>query len=181
MSPHNEIFHAIPFDASSDANESLIASGDAEEEDHRIEERAFSRFKLSSLVLGLLVGFSGLGANFLVINIWGTAVVTKSQTDIVVFGVMCCFFTSATAIVILAFLRNLVTISYSAVAGRSKDLLDEMVLHMECGFVFGAVIGLCLAHTMTAIILGMRTQIVYSLATLVVALFWWKIVMVNIH
>jgi hypothetical protein len=178
MSPHNEIFHAIPFDASSDANESLIASGDAEDEDHRIEEKAFARFKLSSLVLGLLVGFSGPGADFLVITIWGDEVVTKSQTDIVVFSLMRSFFTSAMAIVILRFRRNLLTVLYSAVAGRSQDLLEEIVLHMECRFVVGALIGVCLAWTMTAIILGMRAQIVNSLATLVVALFWCKIMMV---
>jgi hypothetical protein len=181
MSPHSEIFQAIPFDASSDASEPLIASGDAEEEDHRLEEKAFSRFKFSSLVLGLLVGFfiqfSTLGANFLVITIWGTAVVTKSQTDIVVFSLMWSIFTSSMAIVILGFLRNLVTITYSAVAGRSKDLLEEMVLHMECRFVVGALYGICFAWTLTDILLGMRAQIVYSLVTLVVALFWCKIMM----
>jgi hypothetical protein len=34
MSPRNEVFQAIVFHASSDANEALIASGDADEEDH---------------------------------------------------------------------------------------------------------------------------------------------------
>jgi hypothetical protein len=124
------------------------------------------------------VGFSGPGADFLVITIWGDEVVTKSQTDIVVFSLMRSFFTSAMAIVILRFRRNLLTVLYSAVAGRSQDLLEEIVLHMECRFVVGALIGVCLAWTMTAIILGMRAQIVNSLATLVVALFWCKIMMV---
>jgi hypothetical protein len=57
MSPRNEVFQAIPFDASSDANEPLIAAGDAEEKDHRLQEKVVSRFKFSSLLLGLLVGF----------------------------------------------------------------------------------------------------------------------------
>jgi hypothetical protein len=181
MSPSNQVFEAIPFHAS-DANEPLIAAGDAEEdEDYRLEEKSFSRFKFSSTLLGLLVGFfiqfSTLGANFLVITIWGEDVVTKSKADIVIFSLLWSFFTSAMAIVILSFLRNLVTITYSAIGGRSKDLLEEMVLHMECRFVVGALVGVCLAWTMTDILLGMRAQIVYSLFTLVVALFWCKVMM----
>jgi hypothetical protein len=43
----NEVFQTVPFDASSDANEPLIAHGDAVEEDHRLEEKIFSRFKFS--------------------------------------------------------------------------------------------------------------------------------------
>jgi hypothetical protein len=182
MSPHTEVFQAIPFDASYEANEPLIAAGDAEEEkDHRIEEKAFSSFKFSALLLGLLVGFfiqfSTLGANFLVITLWGEDVITKSKTDIIVFSLLWSFFTSAMAIVILGFLRNLVTITYSAVGGRSVDLLEEMVLHMECRFVVGALVGVCLAWTMTDVLLGMRAQIVYSLVTLVVALVWCKTMM----
>lgn len=182
MSLHTEVFQAIPFDASYEANEPLIAAGDSEdEEDQRIEEKAFSRFKFSALILGLLVGFfiqfSTLGANFLVITLWGEDVVTKSKTDIVVFSLLWSFFTSAMAIVILGFLRNLVTITYSAVGGRSADLLEEMVLHMECRFVVGALVGVCLAWTMTDVLLGMRAQIVYSLVTLVVALCWCRIMM----
>jgi hypothetical protein len=181
MSLRNEVFEAIPFNASSSAAEPLISAGDAEEEDHQLEEKAFSRFKFSALLLGLLVGFfiqfSTLGANFLVITMWGEDVVTKSKTDIVVFSLLWSFFTSAMAIVILGFLRNLVTITYSAVGGRCKDLLEDMVLHMECRFVVGALVGVCLAWTMTDILLGMRAQIVYSLVTLVVALFWCKIMM----
>jgi hypothetical protein len=183
MSPHTEVYQAIPFEASYEANEPLIAAGDAEEdEDHTLEEKAFSRFKFSALLLGLLVGFfiqfSTLGANFLVITLWGEDVVTKSKTDIVVFSLLWSFFTSAMAIVILGFLRNLVTITYSAVGGRSADLLEEMVLHMECRFVVGALVGVCLAWTMTDVLLGMRAQIVYSLVTLVVALVWCKIMMI---
>jgi hypothetical protein len=182
MSPLNEIYQAIPVDASYDAKAPLIAAGDAEEEEVlQVEEKAFSRFKFSALLLGLLVGFfiqfSTLGANFLVITLWGEDMVTKSKTDIIIFSLLWSFFTSAMAIVILGFLRNLVTITYAAVGGRCADLLEEMVLHMECRFVVGALVGVCLAWTMTDILLGMRAQIVYSLVTLVVALFWCKIMM----
>jgi hypothetical protein len=57
MSPRYEVFQAIPFDASSDVNEPLIAVGDAEEEDRRLQEKTLSRFKFCYLLLGLLVGF----------------------------------------------------------------------------------------------------------------------------
>jgi hypothetical protein len=42
MSPRNEVFQTIPFGASSDADESLIATGDAEEEDTDVKKRPFS-------------------------------------------------------------------------------------------------------------------------------------------
>lgn len=191
MSP-KEVFQAIPYDVSSDANRPLIAATGAAQEDtdNRLDAAAFGRFKFSALLLGLLVGFfiqfSTLGANFLVITIWGEDVVTKSKTDIVIFSLLWSFFTSAMAIVILGFLRNLVTITYTAaVSGGSRsrvrqsdsDLLEDMILHMECRFVVGALVGVCLAWTMTDILLGMKAQIVYSLVTLGVALFWCKIMM----
>lgn len=72
---------------------------------------------------------------------------------------------------ILGLLRNSLTITYSAVGGRSKDLLEEMVLHMECRFC----VGVCLALSMTGLLLGTLANIVYSLVIMVVALFWCKI------
>jgi uncharacterized protein with PQ loop repeat len=175
------VFQAIPFDASYNANEPLIAHGDAEEEDHGLEEKALSRFKSSSLLLGFIVGsfmqFSLLGANLIGIILWGKDVVNKSKTsDIIAFSLLWSYFTAAMAIAMLGFLRNLVTITYSAVPGRSKDLLEEMLLHMECRFGMGALLGVCGAWTMTYVLLDMRAQIVNSLlVTLMVVLFWFKI------
>ena len=143
-----------------------------------LETSLFQSFKMSSLVLGLLIGFfiqfSTLGANFLVITLWGEEVVTKSKSDIVIFSLLWSLFTSAMAIIILGFLRNLVTISYSSLR-REEDILEEMILHMECRFVVGALVGVCLAWTMTDLLLGMKAQIMYSLVTLGVALFWCQI------
>jgi hypothetical protein len=183
MFRRNEVFQAIPFDASSDVNEALIAAGDAEEADHRLEEKALFRFKLSSLFLGLLVGFFGhffiLVGTVLFITISGEDVVTKCKIDIFVcFGLLCSFFFWASASVISRFLRNLVATTYSAIGGRSKDLLEEMVLDMRCGFVLGILVGLSLAWKMEAVLLGTRAQTVYSYVTvLVVAFFWCKIMM----
>jgi len=152
----------------------------------------FGKFKLSSLILGLLVGFfiqfSTLGANFLVITIWGDDVISKSKRDIVVFSLLWSFFTSAMAIVILGFLRTLVGITFSVFGRNGKkqrpsqnrkddDLLEDMVLHMECRFVVGALVGVCMAWTITDLLLGMKAQILYSVITLCVALCWCRIMM----
>jgi hypothetical protein len=68
-------------------------------------------------------------------------------------------------------LRNFVTINYWIVGGgRSKDLLEEMVLYIHFS------VGIGLAWTTTGAILGMRTQTGYTLAILVVALVSCKIV-----
>jgi hypothetical protein len=182
MSHRNEVFQAISFDASSDADEPLIAAGDAEEKDHRLEEKALSRFKFSSLLLGLLVGFFShilpLGVDYLLITIWGEDVVTKSKTRIFVFSLLYSFFFWASASVISGFLRNRVATAYSAIGGRSKELLEETVLHMENMSVVGFLIGLSLACTMAALLLDMTAQTVYcAVASLVGAFFWYKIMM----
>jgi hypothetical protein len=182
MFPRNEIFEAIPFDASSDSKEPLIADGEdaEEEEDHRLGEKVFSRFKFSSLLLGLLVGyfirFSILGAIFLGITIFGKYAFTKPATAIVGFRLLWSFFASAITIGILGFLRNLVSFAYSEVGGRSKDVLDVMVFRVESRFFVGATVGFCLGcWTITDSLLGKRAHTVYSLVTLLVALFWCKI------
>jgi hypothetical protein len=140
----------------------------------KLDDTMFRKFKASSLVLGLMVGFfiqfSTLGANFLMITLWGEDVMTKSKHDIVVFSLVWSFFTSAMAIVILGFLRNIIT------TVTTQDV-DELVLHMECRFVVGALIGVCFAWTATDMVLGMRAQIVYSLVTLTVALAWCRVMM----
>jgi hypothetical protein len=84
MSPRNEVFQAMPFDASSDASEPLItAGGDAEEEDHRLQEKVFSRFKISYGLLGLLVGSIIGGALVDASIVWTMAALhlgTRAQT-----------------------------------------------------------------------------------------------------
>jgi hypothetical protein len=138
-------------------------------------QQVFTRFKATSLILGLLVGFfiqfSTLGANYLIISLWGADVMTTSQRDIVLFSLLWSFFTSTMAIVILAFLRNLVSASYDG------EDFDDMVLHMECRFIVGALVGVCSAWAATDVMLGMSAQIVYSFATLAVALAWCRIMM----
>jgi hypothetical protein len=139
MSPRNEVFLALPFDASSDASEPLIASGDAEEqEDHRVYENAFfSRFKLYSMLLGLFVGFVIQLVFFFVETISGEDAATKSKTGILSliwiflsFGFM--------VFVVWELLRN--TIKDSAIWGLSKDFVEEMIAYMYHGFIVGTCI-----------------------------------------
>lgn len=186
MSPiKNELYVAEPFNMSEESNESPLITKEDSDEELVLHKEQSNSFKRSAIILGLLVGFfiqfSTLGANFLVITIWGDDVVSKSKSDIVTFSLMWSFFTSAMAIVILGFLRNLVTIAFGAVSSpltdKHESLLEDMVLHMECRFVVGALVGVCMAWTMTDIFLGMKAQIIYSVVTLVVALIWCRIMM----
>jgi hypothetical protein len=188
MSLRNEVFQTIPFDASFDVNTPLIAVvGDAEdEEDHRLQEKFFSRFRLFYRLLGLVVGFFGnfstLGGHFLVVTIWGEDAVIKTKTGIIFVLILFCsfFYSAAIVFAILGFLRNLVAITYSAIGGRSKELLEEMVLHMEYGFVVGTMVGLSIVWPMAAVRWGTRAQTMpmYSLTTLLVVAFFWRKIMV---
>jgi hypothetical protein len=178
MSPRNEVFQAISFDASYDeANEALIAAGDAEaEEDHRLGETVSSRFEFSTLLSGLLAGFFIqfliVGAHFLVTILSGDDLVINSKINIGVFSLLGTFCTVAIIIDNLRFLRNLSAITSLAIGGSITDLLEEMILHIRFGM------GICLAFTTTGVLLGMRTQTEFSFAILVVALVWCKIVVI---
>jgi hypothetical protein len=135
----------------------------------------FSRFKLSSLLLGIMVGFfiqfSTLGANYLALSFMGEAILSVTQRDLIVFSLIWSLITSTMAIVVLAFLRNLIFTTY--VGGDIEDI----VLHMECRYVVGALIGVCTAWAATDVALGMTGQVVYSVITLIVALSWCRIMM----
>jgi hypothetical protein len=171
MSPRNEVFQAIPFATSSDANEILIAAGDAEEEDRRLQVKVVSRFKFSSLLLGFLVGlfslFCALGVNGLVFTIWGEDAASKAKTVIFI-SLLLGFFCLATSIVIVGFLGNRVASTYSAIGG-------PMALRIQNYYGMGALVGISLAWTMAAVYLGLRAETVYFLVTLLVALFSCKV------
>jgi hypothetical protein len=179
--PRNESFQAISFDISYKTNETLIVDiSDAKEEDgedHRLEENAFSRFEFSALLLGFIhavffMRFSVMGAHLLDITLSGGDLATRSKTNVAAFSLLWSFFTGAMAIASLGFLRNLVTITYSAVGGRSTYLSEEMVLRMEYSFLVGG----CLACFMVGVLLReSRAQTGCFLVMLVVALFVYKI------
>jgi hypothetical protein len=178
MTSRKELCHAVIFHSESEATEPLI---EQEHEHHQLEEKVFSSFKFSALALGFLVGFfiqcSTLGANFLAITIWGEDMITMPKRIILAFSLLWSLFTSTVAIVILGLLRNLISITYHAIRLNSEELLEEMVLHVECSFVVGTLVGVCLAWTTTDIVLGMQAQILYSLVTLGIALLWCQVML----
>jgi quinol-cytochrome oxidoreductase complex cytochrome b subunit len=134
----------------------LIAAGDAENEDHRLQENLFSPFKFSYMLLGSLVGFflysSILVVKLLVIPIWDADVVTKPKTDTFVISLLCSLIFSAIVFTILGFLRNLVVITYSAIGRRSKYLLEEIISDINYGFVVGSLVGISLAQTVSFLV-----------------------------
>jgi hypothetical protein len=171
MSPRNDVYQAIPLNLSYGANEPLItAAGDAgaEEEDHRLEKKLFARLKFSALLLRLLLGcfvqLMIIETKMLLFTFWDEHPqhhATKSQTNIIV-------------VASLRFLRKLVTSTYSAAGGCSKDLLENIVLHVE--YCFG--VGTFLAWTIGSIagaIWGMPTKC--ALLMLAVVLLGYKIEM----
>jgi len=218
------IHQAMLLDSTTDLNAPLLAC--EESQGNCAGERipviqpqfdVFARFRSSSLILGLIVGFfiqfATLGANFLAISFWGEDVATKSKFDVIVFSLLWSLLTSALAIFILGLLRALVTVSFqtaastlqkqheqqpglqlehdiisrkslqrgAAVDTTTRDVndyydgyLDNLTLHLECRFVIGALVGVCLAWTLTDFLLGMQAQIIYSLVTLAVALCWCR-------
>lgn len=133
-------------------------------------------FRASSLLLGLLIGIliqcSTLGANYIVISLWGEQVLQVSECDVIFYSLLWSFLTSTMAIVILVYLRNFVVASFS-----DTENIDEIVLHMECRFVMGALIGVCTAWAITDFALGLTQQVLFSIGTLVISLLWCRIMM----
>lgn len=153
----------------------------------------FRRLKLATLAIGMMVGiviqFSTLGVNFLVMNQWGGGVdddvlsskssLQQKQQVALIFSLVWSIITSAVAIFILACLRKLVQKSYfSTLEKKTPDaILEEMMLQLECRFVVGALIGVCTAWSITDALMGMSKQIILSLVILAFALAWCRIIM----
>lgn len=156
------------------------------EADEVVNMPLFGAFKTHSLVIGLLIGFfvqfSTLGANFLVIALWENDIMARSKTELILLSLVWSAFTSFMAILTLGFLRSVVTIVFQASIpperrGAADAVLEEVILHLECRFVVGALIGVCAAWTVMDLFLGMNVQIICSLATLFVSLVWCKVMM----
>ena len=150
-------------------------SNDEKEQEIQDQPKSINSIKMSCLLLGLLVGlfiqFSTLGANYLVINVWGKNFLNTSNREMITFGVFWSLFASSIAIVVLAFLRNSILVSHRHVN------TDDVLLNVECYFVVGALVGVCSAWAFTDYMLGMARQIVYSVATLALSLLCCRIMM----
>ena len=135
----------------------------------------FDRLKSSSFVMGMIVGcfiqFSTLGANYLALSFMGEAILQVTQRELIIFSLIWSLLTSTMAILVLAFLRKLI---FSTYIGHD---IEHIVLHMECRYVVGALVGVCTAWAATDVALGMTGQVIYSVLTLVTALSWCRLMM----
>jgi hypothetical protein len=159
MCPRNEIITAIPFHASYEANEPLIAAGDGGRRP-ATEEEAFSRCKI--LPCSRLFRLSFHHGNEL-LYYFGAKILSSPRLH-------CSRSSSFTATGTASLGSSNLVITYSAVGRRSKDMLEEMDWRIECRLV----VGVCLAWIMTDVLWG-RAQPLHSLVMLVIVLFGCKI------
>jgi len=157
-----------------------------------------SKFKTYSVWIGICCGIfvqlSTLGANFLLVALWGEdAVAARTQKEAMVFSLGWSFFTSCMALVILALLRGLITslldsvdILRQNIASSNEDednkedntanvlKRESLMIAIEVRYVIGALTGVCIAWTFTDLLLGMQSLALYSMGTLALALVWSK-------
>ena len=145
------------------------------------------KFNICCLCAGLLVGFlvqeATLAANVVILEVWGEEFAHTSRTQIIFFSLAWSFVTSALAIIMLGFLRSLVTSFFQALPLQAEyfdlaqSIHNDMVENLEVLFVIGALVGVSLAWVVTDLFLGMKPQINVSLVTLGMALLWCRAVM----
>jgi multisubunit Na+/H+ antiporter MnhE subunit len=130
-------------------------------------------FNSCTLGLGLMVGFviqmSTLGANFLVMSMLGESLTAKPHYYITMFSTFWSIVTSALSICVLLLLRRLLRLPLRTF---QMQVMEDILHNLECKFVAGALVGVCLAWLVTDVVLGLTPQVVYSLATLGLALVW---------
>lgn len=145
-----------------------------------------NKFRISSITLGFIVGlfiqFSTLGANWLIVSIFGNdALINASRFDLIVYSLCWSGLTSGMSMWMLSFLRDLVNVvllhectsqEERVIDDETRRRLELMMLTMESRFVGGALAGVCFSWTLTDYLLGLRVQMIYSLITLIVATFW---------
>ena len=104
-----DVFYAVVLDDGAPVKKEAATQTSSVE----LDVGMFGDFKWSSTILGFLIGFfiqfSTLGADFLLLTLSGEKITARSKQDVIVFSLLWSFFTSAMAIVILAFLRNMVS------------------------------------------------------------------------
>lgn len=144
-------------------------------------------FKICCLSVGLLIGFlvqeATLAANVVILEVWGEEFAHTSRNQIILFSLAWSFVTSALAIIMLGFLRALISAFFRSlpieprVLHLTERIHHDMIENLEVLFVIGALVGVSLAWVVTDLFLGMKPQVNISLVTLGMALLWCKAVM----
>lgn len=148
----------------------------------RPDQRVTKYFKISSIVLGLIIGlfiqFSTLGANWLIISMFGEeAIVSASGRKLVLYSFLWSIVTSAMSMWMLKYLRDLVNlIQVQGNDNESGELVrrrHEFVLQqLESRFVCGALMGVNFAWILTDMLLGLHVEMMYSFVTFLLAAIW---------
>jgi F0F1-type ATP synthase assembly protein I len=149
--------------------------------------KSTKKFNMCCLIVGLLIGFlvqeATLAANVVILEVWGEEFAHSSRSQIILFSLAWSFVTSALAIIMLGFLRALVSNFYLSLPAEARssehaeNLHNDMVENLEVLFVIGALVGVSLAWVVTDMFLGMKPQVNISLVTLGMALLWCRAVM----
>lgn len=178
MSPSQReaVFQAIIIeDGNRNENESTVQQA----ESAKLNEGTFGRFKMSSVLLGIIVGFfiqvSTLGANFLLATTSLEKYALKTKHDIIVFSVLWSLFTSAVAISILRFIRTMISVTFHAASKKSEEVLEEMIYQMETRFVVGTLVGMSAAWTITDFLLDMNAEMWDNLVVLLACLVYLRV------
>lgn len=190
MDPRQEDFEAISVNGAttnmSEASKPLLRRSSSADQDDRWGEiessPEFSRFKSSALFLGMILGvfiqFSTVGAKTILFQIWGDNV---AQEGLVSFSLLWSIASLAMTVLVLAFLRKIVsTAAYTRMAlngssssSSNKECVKELIRNVECRFVVGALIGVCVTSTA-------HVQIIYCSAAILLAV-WCKLVTSCLH
>jgi hypothetical protein len=122
-----------------------------------------SRFKLSSLFLGLITGFfiqfSSLGANFALSHF--VLPNSPSTATIAVFSLIWSFVTSGMGTFVLTLARGMLIFTYSmdrSPRSDDEEIMEPSLLRMECFFAVGALLGVNLAWMGTDLLMGLKVQ-----------------------
>ncbi|CAB9497118.1 expressed unknown protein [Seminavis robusta] len=175
MEPRNE--EEINFVGEDQEMYRLLVNKD-EGDEVSAQEGLLNRFKSYSILIGaccgIFVQLSTLGANFLLVAMWGDDVLAqRSPEGAMAFSLAWSFFTSCMALLVLALLRGMITtiLDANSVMDGTPER-DTLMMTVEVRYVVGALVGVCFAWTCTDLLLGMQSLAFYSLGTLVVALVW---------
>lgn len=177
-------------------NEPLLASSSSSSDAHNEKlHKMMKSFRSACLCLGFVVGLfvqlSTLGANFIAIMMLGShSILQKSHTDIVEFSLLWSIFSSCLAVIILSYLRNIITTLFLHHGGRNvqeqeedddeeddedeEDALDELLSYVENRFVTGALLGVCVAWTVTDVLLGVQVEFIHTLIGMALLVCWCK-------
>jgi hypothetical protein len=161
---------------------------DSEDEDgDDVTAVQVGRTKLYSLTMGagigLFIQFSSLGANFCLQEL-NLGLDDSSNLSTMPLSLLWSALTSTMGVVVLLLVRAIyIEIASSSSAGCSSSIgaIAMLLLHMECYFAIGAVVGLNLSWSVTDYLLALDTHYWQSLLTLVATLAWCKVVLYCTH